>query len=490
MTAVELISSIDALLAQQADRTAIERFADWHDEQCSKSTSSYRALIPIERPRDGEQYAFEVDLDACSGCKACVTACQHLNGLDPDESFRRTGLLHGTGYLQTITTACHHCVEPACLSGCPVDAYEKDERTGIVRHLDDQCIGCSYCTLTCPYEVPRFNRRLGIVRKCDLCADRLFAGEPPACAQACPNDAIRVTAVSIRSSVDIARRPGSTLVPGAPPSALTAPTTRYRTRKAMPPDTVAADLHTVSPAHGHPPLSWMLVITQLAVGAFVLDPSARLVATGAGLLALGGSLLHLGRPLMAWRAVLGLRHSWLSREIVAFGLFAILALASVVVPTSPTSPLHLSAIVAGVAGIWCSTMVYAVTGRPLWALQLTAPRFALTTALLGSAATLAPAWVITSLAVAKLAVDGCVIWPLARTSTALSRTAHLLRHELRALVRARLALACAGVLFASAATFATVWGLLAAAVLTAGELVERHLFFRSESSHRMPGGIA
>src|SRR5690606_34885961 len=57
--------------------------------------------------------------------------------------------------LQHVTTACHHCVEPGCLHGCPVLAYEKDPVTGIVRHLDDQCIGCTYCVLMCPYEVPQ-----------------------------------------------------------------------------------------------------------------------------------------------------------------------------------------------------------------------------------------------------------------------------------------------------------------------------------------------
>lgn len=482
-------SLIDELLVEQQDLTAVSRFARWHEAHHAPTQATYRDLIPLERPRSGEQYAFDVDLDACSGCKACVTACQHLNGLDEGESFRRTGLLHGTEYLQTITTACHHCVDPACLAGCPVDAYEKDSETGIVRHLDDQCIGCSYCTLTCPYEVPRFNRRLGIVRKCDLCADRLAADEAPACAQACPNEAIRITTVSVESAIDAAHRRGETLVPGAPPSALTVPTTRYRTRRVMPPDTSAADLHTVAPAHGHPPLAWMLVVTQLAVGAFVLDPSARVVAAGAGLLALGGSVLHLGRPLMAWRALLGLRHSWLSREIVAFGLFALFALTSVVMPSLPATPLRFAAIVAGVAGIWCSAMVYAVTGRPLWSLQLTLPRFALTAALLGAAATLAPVPVIAALAVSKLMVDGSVIWPLPRTSAALGRTAYLLRHELRDLARARVLLTCAGLLLAAATTFASAWGVAAAAALTAGELVERHLFFRAESSARMPGGI-
>ena len=81
--------------------------------------------------------------------------------------------------LQNVTSACHHCLDPACLSACPVDAYEKDPVTGIVKHLDDQCFGCRYCTLACPYDAPKFHAGKGIVRKCDMCADRLAHGERP-----------------------------------------------------------------------------------------------------------------------------------------------------------------------------------------------------------------------------------------------------------------------------------------------------------------------
>ena len=51
------------------------------------------------------------------------------------------------------------------------------DRLAVVRHLDDQGIGCSYCIMKCPYDVPKFSERLGIVRKCDMCANRLAAGE-------------------------------------------------------------------------------------------------------------------------------------------------------------------------------------------------------------------------------------------------------------------------------------------------------------------------
>ena len=111
---------IDELLAEQQSLTAVERFARQHERDALPAQARYyRELIPLEKPQPGEQYAFGVDLDACTGCKACVSACHSLNGLDDDETWRDIGLLHGgtieEPYQQTVTTACHHCVEPACL---------------------------------------------------------------------------------------------------------------------------------------------------------------------------------------------------------------------------------------------------------------------------------------------------------------------------------------------------------------------------------------
>jgi Fe-S-cluster-containing dehydrogenase component len=167
-----------------------------------------------------------VDLDACTGCKACVSACHSLNGLDEDEMWRSVGLIHSDApeepYQQTITTACHHCEDPACANGCPVLAYEKDAETGIVRHLDDQCIGCQYCVLKCPYDVPKYSKKRGIVRKCDMCQSRLAVGEAPACVQACPNEAIRIEVVRTGDG-------GASLVPGAFESSYTR---RARVRRA------------------------------------------------------------------------------------------------------------------------------------------------------------------------------------------------------------------------------------------------------------------
>src|SRR6187455_1968939 len=87
---------IDELLAEQQTLTAVERFARSHEQHSLPAQARYyRELIPFAEPQPGEQYAFGVDLDACTGCKACVSACHSLNGLQEDESWRRVGTLHG-----------------------------------------------------------------------------------------------------------------------------------------------------------------------------------------------------------------------------------------------------------------------------------------------------------------------------------------------------------------------------------------------------------
>ena len=119
-------------------------------------------------------------------------------------------------------------------------------------------------------------------------------------------------------------------------------------------------------------------------------------------MALGASLFHLGRPQFAFRAVLGLRHSWLSREIVAFGAFAALAslysgaifVAQVMPETNAAggeSPswirwLGWSVAATGVIAVFCSTMIYVFTQRECWSFARVGVRFALTSALLGVAA--------------------------------------------------------------------------------------------------------
>src|SRR6476659_7294939 len=78
---------VSQFLDLQQDLTAVERFARRHDaDELPHADRLYKDLIPLAKPVKGQQYAFQVDLDACTGCKACVTACHRLNGLDDDEA--------------------------------------------------------------------------------------------------------------------------------------------------------------------------------------------------------------------------------------------------------------------------------------------------------------------------------------------------------------------------------------------------------------------
>lgn len=476
---------IDLYLSSRSAPTAIEQFARRHEgDLLPRQARYYRDLIPVTAPGPGQQYGFAVDLDACTGCKACVTACHSLNGLDDGESWRKVTVLGDTR--QVVTAGCHHCIDPACLKGCPVDAYEKDPVTGIVVHLDDQCIGCSYCTLTCPYEVPVYNRARGIVRKCDMCHGRLAEGEAPACVQACPNGAIAIELVDVAAVVE-AVTGDTALVPGAPPSSITTPTTTYRSARGRAdgrpaPPTVR---HSATP---HTPLAVMLVLTQLSVGAFVVDlalsgaaarPFDAAVAAAAGALALGASVLHLGRPLHFYRAVIGLRHSWLSREVLAFGAFTGLAVVDAAALALHRSVPLLGLVVAaaGVAGVGCSVLVYASTHRASWRAPLVAASFSLTTAVCGLST---------------------VVWASSAAGTAVPhRTVALVVLALLAVAklfvssttwRERLLASCGGVVTPVLLLASVSWPMAIAGAgliaVVAGDLLERSAFFTAADAPR------
>lgn len=545
-------SLIDQYLHEQQQTTAVERFAQIHTrETVPDQAKYYSSLLPASPPQAGQQYAFEVDLDRCSGCKACVTACHALNGLDDNEAWRDVGLLHGgtseLPVLQHVTSACHHCLEPACLTACPVDAYEKDPVTGIVKHLDDQCFGCQYCTLACPYDVPKYNKEKGIVRKCDMCSDRLAVGEAPACVQACPHEAISIKIVDTESV--IADSEANLFLPGAPEPQITLPTTSYKTSCVLPRNMLPADYYSVHPEHAHWPLVVMLVLTQLSVGAFLVElilkayldtawiGRIRPVHTGSallfGLLALGASLFHLGRPLYAFRAIIGLKHSWLSREILSFGLFAFLAIVYAgmnwfALEEDPAwapivNGVGWSVVIAGMAGIVCSIMVYVFTQRVFWSGSYTGIKFLMTTALLGIAAAWMTLMLVSvgsdsdptrgivseygpllcqSLIVVsglKLLFEAAVFRHLrSLQNTPLKHSALLMTGQLSDATLARFCCGLLGGVFmpgflllgnqsAQGDLFLAIVVVMLFVACLAGELLERYLFFTAVAAPKMPG---
>src|SRR5579863_9327980 len=427
--------------------------------------TSPRALIPSRQLQAGEQYRFHFDMTKCIGCKCCVVACNEQNGNPAELNWRRVGEVEGGYYPFTqrhhLSMGCNHCVEPSCLIGCPVEAYTKDARTGVVIHSADTCIGCQYCTWNCSYGVPQYNPARGVVGKCDLCHHRLEDGMAPACVAACPSGAIQVEAVNVaewRADYLAANAPG---LPSADDSIST---TRVTLPENLVPDLGRVDTNRVEPEHPHWPLVFMLVVTQLCVGAFIAlwllsfdEPASSLkIAALASLalagMSLGASTMHLGRPIHAWRAMRGLRRSWLSREVFTLSLFAGAAgmFAGILFFGLPgRNAAGFATALAGLAGVTCSARIYIVRARPAWFSGYTLAEFFSTALLLGPAFVHvldpnAPAAVlIASVAggAAQLVVQsGKFLWLSQSDVFELRSSSVLLAGRLRALLVTRLAI--------------------------------------------------
>ena len=352
-------------------------------------------------PGPGEQYRFHFDMTKCIGCKCCVVACNEQNGNPADILWRRVGEIEGGIYPDTLrhylSMGCNHCLEPTCMTGCPVDAYSKDGLTGIVRHSADICIGCQYCTWNCSYGVPQYNPERGVVGKCDMCYGRLTQGQHPACVSACPEGAIRIETVRTAEWREEYRTSANS--PGMPSADDSVSTTRITVPARMPRDIRKVDLNRLRLEEPHWPLVVMTVLTQLSVGGFTaiwlmevfsaqLYRSAALVALCVAFLALSASTLHLGRPIHAARALKMWRRSWLSREVLLFTLFAGMAAAySAALWLRLPGVMVLGGLTAllGAAGVGASAKLYLVPGRPGWNSPFTILEFYLTAALLGSA---------------------------------------------------------------------------------------------------------
>jgi Fe-S-cluster-containing dehydrogenase component len=160
----------------------------------------------ITKKDNSLQYAMLIDTTRCTGCQACEQACAEKNGFPLSDTKPESGMQRSTGpaALTVVNanatgnrgmvfakTQCMHCDQPACVSACLVNAmYKTDD--GPVIWREDKCMGCRYCMVACPFDAPKFeygslNPK---VRKCVMCFDRLREGRLPACAEACPQEAI------------------------------------------------------------------------------------------------------------------------------------------------------------------------------------------------------------------------------------------------------------------------------------------------------------
>ncbi len=140
--------------------------------------------------------AILLDFTRCIGCQACEKACAEQNDLpgDPPEdrlSWKNfTVVLEAQG--QNYRRMCMHCLTPTCVSVCPVGALKKTE-LGPVVYDPYKCIGCRYCMMACPFQVPTYEWQnpIPVIRKCIMCNERVEAGNEPACTWVCPTGASR-----------------------------------------------------------------------------------------------------------------------------------------------------------------------------------------------------------------------------------------------------------------------------------------------------------
>lgn len=168
--------------------------------------TSAGAAAAVEAPPDAKGLLYDTTM--CIGCKACVSACREANGLEADPTFA-PGLyhapidlsaraktvikLHEDGPERSFFKAqCMQCIDPACAGACMLGALKKGQY-GIVTYNVDLCVGCRYCQVACPFNVPKFewaNRYTPKIVKCELCRHRLAEGRQPACTEVCPRGAV------------------------------------------------------------------------------------------------------------------------------------------------------------------------------------------------------------------------------------------------------------------------------------------------------------
>jgi Fe-S-cluster-containing dehydrogenase component len=180
------------------------------------------AALPVEaearerKVAQAEAVGMLYDSTLCIGCRTCVTKCKEANKLPVDRQSLRGGLYDAPGDLNGTTknviklasagqqeafmkAQCMHCVDPACTSVCMIGALHKDQATGIVSYDKDGCVGCRYCQVACPFNVPKFNwdKAVPQIVKCELCRHRAdpkkdgpLAVANPACCEVCPRGAV------------------------------------------------------------------------------------------------------------------------------------------------------------------------------------------------------------------------------------------------------------------------------------------------------------
>ncbi|MCU0407519.1 MAG: dimethyl sulfoxide reductase anchor subunit [Bacteroidales bacterium] len=305
---------------------------------------------------------FIFDHGRCTGCNACAAACVLENKwtVRPRTILSTNINVIPALPLTNLSIACNHCEKAVCLEGCPTGAISRDNLSSSVLIDGIKCLGCHYCQWNCPYDAPKYDESLGITGKCTFCNTLLNENLPPACSSACPTGALSFGIIPDR------------IEGGSPvwfPVHLN-PALHLAGNYSLPPLRIEpksrfSENHEAEKENkGRVMPEWSLIVftflASMAVAAAIssavtgsgINGLHLVILLGAAMLA---SLFHLGKPLRSWRALVNIKSSPLSREILAYIAFSMLSLAAAFFE-SPY--INLAAAASGVALVILIDWVY------------------------------------------------------------------------------------------------------------------------------------
>jgi Fe-S-cluster-containing dehydrogenase component/DMSO reductase anchor subunit len=277
---------------------------------------------------------FIFDTNRCVGCRACVVACANKNNGANNNYWRKVSEYNSQNHplfpVFYISMACNHCETHPCLTNCPANAYSLDSNNAVI-HNSDKCIGCRYCTWVCPYNAPVFNGKTAVVSKCTSCTDNLSESDNPACTEVCP-----LTALTYKTSDNT-----KDSMAGVPYNKKAKPNIRFneiksrnvinkkvsdKANRAF----ISSIIKRKNRLKEEIPLLVFTVLFIIVTAAKIYNTFSDNIITDSfndmhlfctGAIAMLISFLHLGKKDRSYRAILNLKHSWLSREILLSGLF-------------------------------------------------------------------------------------------------------------------------------------------------------------------------
>ena len=170
------------------------------------STLPGTSLHADDAENEKEFVGILVDTTRCVGCQSCTEACAKANNLsEPDLDAIDEGIERNTSEIQWtlvnkfevneeeifVKKQCMHCNQPACATACPTKALIKTEEGPVIWRAD-KCMGCRFCMVSCPFDMPKFeyDSPNPKIQKCRMCFERLQEGEDPACVSECPEEGI------------------------------------------------------------------------------------------------------------------------------------------------------------------------------------------------------------------------------------------------------------------------------------------------------------